>query len=63
MTHEELIEKAVDHLKAAGQHDMAKLKQAGLRDVVVVYFGTEQSHTKVEVYLDRESGEFLMAVG
>jgi hypothetical protein len=42
---------------------MAKLKQAGVRDAVVVYFGAEQSHAKVEVYLDRESGEFLMAVG
>ncbi|HXR06550.1 MAG TPA: hypothetical protein VN765_04415 [Candidatus Acidoferrum sp.] len=66
MTHEELITMARKHLKAFGdqsEHGVAleRLPKARVQEAAVVYFEGDEHDGKLEVYLERESGEFIMA--
>ena len=66
MTHDELIAMARKHLKAfgdLGEHGVAleRLAKARVRDAAVVDPEGDEHDGKLEVYLERESGEFLTA--
>jgi len=65
MTHDDLIAMARKHLKAIGdrsEHGVAleRLPKARVQDAAVVYFEGDEHDGRMEVYLERESGEFIM---
>jgi hypothetical protein len=66
MTHDELIAKAREHLEPVERWDewpasIAAFPDARLRETVVVYFSRKDRDDRIEVCLDRETGEFVGA--
>ena len=66
MTHEELIAKARTHLKPFDQRksfpiNSDSLTEAHVVETALVHFGNKINDDYIEVYLNRESGEFITA--
>jgi hypothetical protein len=67
MKQEELIAKAREYVGGFEKNStdlgvsVALLPKVRLRDAVVVYFESSEHDGKIEVYLDKESGEFITA--
>ena len=73
MTHDELVAKAIVHLRSVEARRKAppeklrslsvdQLPKRRIRDAVVVYFeSAEEGGGRIQAFLDRESGEMLSA--
>jgi hypothetical protein len=66
MTHEELIEKARMHMKPFDRRksfgaSSDAFTQARVVETALVYLGSQQRDDYIEVYLNRETGEFITA--
>jgi hypothetical protein len=67
MTHEELIAKAREHAKAFGRDGVLptsfeEFSRITSREALVVCFGSHTRADFIEVYLDKESGDFITAL-
>ena len=67
MTQEKLIAKAREYVKgfekSSKEHGVSleTLPKVRLQDAAVVHFESDKHDGKIEVYLDRESGNFITA--
>jgi hypothetical protein len=66
MTHEELIAKARAHMKPFDRRNSFGVSadvfnQARVVETAVVYLGSQERDDYIEVYLNRETGEFITA--
>lgn len=66
MTHEELIAKARTHLKPLDRRKSFPVSsdsftEARVVETALVYLGNKNRDDYIEVYLNRESGEFITA--
>jgi hypothetical protein len=66
MTHEALIGKAREHAAVfeRGESFAAKVSEfpnVAVRETVVVYFRSHERDDQIEIYLDKESGDFIGA--
>ena len=66
MTHEELIAKARAHMKPFDRRKSFGVtsdvfNQARVVETALVYLGSQERDDYIEVYLNRETGEFITA--
>ncbi len=72
MTDEELLTKAIEKLRTLEAHrtnvpdrlrtmTVDRLTKRSVRDAVVIYFEDENTDGRIEVFMDRESGEMIAA--
>jgi hypothetical protein len=66
MTHEELIAKARTHLKPFDRRKSFPVSsdsftEARVVETALVYLGNKINYDHIEVYLNRQSGEFMTA--
>jgi len=66
MTHDELIAKARGHMKPFDHRDSFGVSsgvftEARVRETALVVLGSQQRDDYIEVYVDRQTGEFITA--
>ncbi len=61
MTHEELVQKAIEQLKENNKIPSNVLESPHVRDAAVVYFKFRRSDTNCMLVLDSQTGELITA--